>query len=38
MRYKQIETFDEMVEVAKKKEESTKEVPLPTIQSMAKKV
>ncbi len=38
MRYEQAETFDEAVEVAKKKEVNMEEVPRPTVQPMAKAI
>jgi len=38
MRYKQAATFDEVAEVAEKKEVSMEEVPRPTVQSMVKTV
>jgi hypothetical protein len=37
MRYEQAETFDEIVEVVKKKEESIEDIPQLTMQSMAKR-
>jgi hypothetical protein len=38
VRYEQVATFDEAMEVAKKKEVSMEEVPRPTAQSMVKVV
>ncbi len=38
MRYEKVETFDEAVEVAKKKEVSMEEVPQPIVQSMPKAI
>jgi hypothetical protein len=38
MRYEQAETFDEAIEVAKKKEVNMEEVPRPIMQTMAKVV
>jgi len=38
VKYEQAETFDEMAEVAKKKEVNMEEVPRPTMQPMAKTV
>ncbi len=38
MKYEQVETFDEAIEVIGKKEVSMEEVPRPTMQSMVKVV
>jgi hypothetical protein len=38
MRYEQAKTFDEAVEVAKKKEVSMEGIPRPTVQSMVKTI